>query len=504
MNIHFAPAKPERRVKIKVVGVGGAGGNAVNRMVEAGLADVDFYAVNTDSQALEASRAHQQLVIGSRLTRGLGAGGDPVIGRQAAEEDRELLAALVEDADMVFVTAGMGGGTGTGAAPLVAEAARQHGALTVAIVTRPFEFEGTRRMAQAEAGLADLREHVDALLVIPNERLMEIDVPDNGMTTIFQIADNVLYEATRGLSDIIAQHAVVNLDFADVRTVMKDSGAAIMGTGRAAGAGRARVAAEQAICSPLLENVDIQGSRAVLVYLTAACVSRDDLREAMGHVQHAAGSDAHIFFGFAQDDTLGDDLRITVIATGFPVRAESRRPLAAVAAAGGPPAGRDPAVVTLEAEPGARDVEVAEISAAASVSAEALDAAARDETSQAPRSLEPPEETREDISVNDGNRIFYDDMSLHDRPCAAAVEGHSHIAEQAVPASEPLAAMAAAAGAAPQQPAQTPTGQRFLEPLGSVKLHDGVEPNGAAGARFRSTALGEDMLRPAWERKYVD
>jgi len=371
MNIQFAPDNgPQRRVKIKVVGVGGAGGNAVDRMIENGLSEVDFYAVNTDGQALDRSRAHQTLVIGGELTRGLGAGGDPQIGRSAAEEDREVLAALVEDADMVFVTAGMGGGTGTGAAPVVAEVARAGGALTVAVVTRPFLFEGFRRLEQAEAGLAALREHVDALLVIPNERLMEIDLPDGGMTEVFRVADNVLYEATRGISDIIAQHAVVNLDFADVRTVMKDSGAAIMGTGRAAGEGRATAAAEQAINSPLLENVDIHGSRAVLVYLAAGNVGREDLRGAMGYIQQAAGAEAHVFFGFANDESLGDELQVTVIATGFPAG------LAAPTATPAASAGADAAVASAAADASGSATAAATQSSAADDSQAAADASA--------------------------------------------------------------------------------------------------------------------------------
>lgn len=460
MNIHFAPGKPERRVKIKVIGVGGAGGNAVNRMIANGLADVDFFAVNTDSQALEFSRAHQTLVIGNRLTRGQGAGGDPEIGRQAAEEDSDLLDALVEDADMVFVTAGMGGGTGTGAAPLVAAAARASGALTVAVVTRPFAFEGVCRQIQAEAGLAALREQVDALLVIPNERLMEVEVPDHSMTTVFEVADNVLYEATRGISDIIARHAVVNLDFADIRTVMKNSGAALMGTGRAAGVERGAIAARQAIGSPLLEDVDILGSRAVLVYLTAACVSRDDLREAMVAVQNAAGNEAHIFFGFANDETLGEDLRITVIATGFP----------AVSA------------------PGAADLaaELAMPAAAAEPEGERHAVPASD----VPPPLDPVIEPE-----------FATPPPSDPTPDTEPVREETPLAMPVL-----LAAQAAAgstySAAAPA--VLTDTSRRFLEPLGAVKLQEETLDAPPTGERFRSTRLGEDMLRPAWERKYVD
>jgi cell division protein FtsZ len=496
MNIHFAPAKPPRRVRIKVLGVGGAGGNAVNRMVEAGLADIDFYAINTDAQALDASRAHQTVVIGSRLTRGLGAGGDPEVGRQAAAEDSELLSALVDDADMVFVTAGMGGGTGTGAAPLIAAAARERGALTVAIVTRPFAFEGRRRLAQAEAGLLALRDHVDALLVIPNERLMEIEVADAGMTSVFRLADNVLYEATRGISDIIAQNAVVNLDFADVRTVMKDSGAAIMGTGRAAGAGRARLAAEQAIRSPLLEDVDIHGSRAVLVYLTAACVDREDLREAMGCIQSAAGNEAHVFFGFANTEQLGEDLQITVIATGFPGRAGDQSQAAVPAAA------------------------VEEIDASATDAAPETAAAAPtviEPSASAPEAAEDPDIPPEPLlrtvgesAIGDGAETAVEHGGVTDASTSSehAVEP---AAEATAAADHGLAALAAAAGGqarlfggAAEFADAHETSQRFLQPLGSVKLQDAAPEPNPTGQRFRSTVLDDDKLRPAWERKYVD
>ena len=462
MNIHFAPDNnKQRRVNIKVVGVGGAGGNAVNRMIEAGLSEVDFYAVNTDGQALDTSRAHQTLVIGNDLTRGLGAGGDPAVGRAAAEEDRELLAAMVEDADMVFVTAGMGGGTGTGAAPVIAEVARKSGALTVAVVSRPFLFEGFHRMEQAETGLAALRDQVDALLVIPNERLMEIDLAEGGMTEVFRVADNVLYEATRGISDIIAQQAVVNLDFADVRTVMQDSGAAIMGTGRASGESRATKAAEQAVRSPLLEDVDIHGSRAVLVYITAAAVDRDDLRGAMGHIQQAAGADAHVFFGFANDESLGDDIQVTAIATGFPAG---------------------------QTHPETTASSMADVEPVAAATEEPV-----------PEPTPEPEPVMTD-------------------PVLEEVEPSAEIA---APESEPepaesLAALAAAAGGQARRvesvdvempsPAPSETSRRFLDPLGAVKLGGDEQPAQPthSSQRFRSSVLGDDKLRPAWERKYVD
>jgi cell division protein FtsZ len=556
MNIHFAPdASRERRVKIKVVGVGGAGGNAVNRMVEAGLSEVDFYAVNTDGQALDTSRAHQTLVIGSQLTRGLGAGGDPSVGRGAAEEDREVLAGMVEDADMVFVTAGMGGGTGTGAAPIVAELARKGGALTVAVVTKPFMFEGFRRMAQAEAGLEALREHVDALLVIPNERLMDIDLPDGGMTEVFKVADNVLYEATRGISDIIAQHAVVNLDFADVRTVMQDSGAAIMGTGRAAGEDRAAKAAETAIRSPLLENVDIHGSRAVLVYISAGNVGRDDLRGAMNHIQQAAGADAHVFFGFANDESLGEDIQVTVIATGFNAAAPaSDRPAATVAATAEPAAPVE-AVPDVAATPMpvADDHTVEETAAEEPVVA--CDAPVLEEpaTVSAEPSLDsqpsPPDDVFDtgpeivlppppELPDTPDEVLSAEPVDLPEPPAMVAAPAETVMAEEQVrvdavaeepavvaepaPAQEAvgggLAALAAAAGGqarvvepSASVPASAPapasdTSRRFLDPMGAVRIGGQDQPptTAPAGQRFRDSVLGDDKMRPAWERKYVD
>jgi len=491
MNIHFAPEHHERRVRIKVIGVGGAGGNAVNRMVEAGLAEVDFYAVNTDGQALDTSRAHQTLVIGDELTRGLGAGGDPSLGRRAAEEDRALLAGLVEDADMVFVTAGMGGGTGTGAAPVVAQVAREGGALTVAVVTRPFLFEGRRRAEQAEAGLEALRDHVDAMLVIPNERLMEIEVADIAMSEVFRVADNVLYEATRGISDIISQHAVVNLDFADVRTVMKDSGAAIMGTGRASGQDRALQAAEVAINSPLLEDVDIHGSRAVLVYLTARDVTRNDLAGAMNLIQDAAGTDAHIFFGFGNDDALDDDLLVTVIATGFP-GGRGERAAARVAV----PASEAVAADTPEPDPSAQPMHAPPVAA-----------------------LEPePELGPEPEPVSEPEPEPEPELELIEDPGppASGVAAEPGEPDPWVKATDPpaemattrLAELAAAAGGgtAGEHAPPSATSQRFLEPLGTVKLSGGDQADVATetGQRFRRSVLSQDKSRPAWERKYVD
>lgn len=307
----------EELAKIRVIGVGGAGGNAVNRMIESGLGGIEFIAVNTDAQALRQSRAHQAIQIGCQVTRGLGSGGDPGVGRRAVEEDEATITDALHGADMVFVTAGMGGGTGTGAAPVVARVARELGALTVAIVTKPFAFEGQVRMRQAEAGAEELRKNVDTMIMIPNQRLLEVVPPTTTMRDAFRVADNVLYEATRGIYEIISRPNLVNLDFADVRSVMKGMGVALMGTGRATGEQRAEAAAQAAISSPLLENVHIRGSRAVLVNLTGADLGIDEVSRAMNLIQDAVGPQAHIIFGYGLDESLGETLQVTVIATGY-------------------------------------------------------------------------------------------------------------------------------------------------------------------------------------------
>ena len=286
MMFEFAE-EAERLAVIKVAGIGGAGGNAVGRMIEANLTGVEFLAVNTDLQALKESPAHNPLQIGAQLTKGLGSGGNPAVGQAAAEEDRKTIAAAVAGEDMVFVTAGMGGGTGTGAAAVVADIARDEGALTVGIVTRPFQFEGQVRGQQAEEGIRRLQKAVDTLIVIPNQRLLEVVPPNTSMQDAFRIADNVLYEATRGIYEIITRHDHVNLDFADVRSVMKDMGVAIMGTGRAEGENRAVEAAKAAISSPLLEDVEIAGSKAVLVNVLGREVELHDTAAAMQYIQDA-------------------------------------------------------------------------------------------------------------------------------------------------------------------------------------------------------------------------
>lgn len=306
--------------KIKVIGVGGGGGNAVNTMIRSGLEGVDFIVANTDAQALKASLAPHKIQLGKDLTKGLGAGADPDIGRDAALEDRMELQDYLSDADMVFITAGMGGGTGTGAAAVVAQIARELGALTVAVVTKPFAFEGKRRRKHAEQGVARLRECVDTLITIPNQRLLQVATPDLSMLDAFKLADNVLVNAVRGISDIINTPGLINVDFADVKTVMSSMGHALMGIGYGAGAERALSAAKQAISSPLLEDVDIEGATGILINITAGTnVSIMEVNNACMVIQEAAHEDANIIFGAVIDEALGDEIRITVIATGFPV-----------------------------------------------------------------------------------------------------------------------------------------------------------------------------------------
>ncbi len=304
--------------KMKVVGVGGAGGNAVNRMIDGNLNGVDFISVNTDLQALENCKANARLQIGRVLTKGLGAGANPEIGRKAVEEDRETLFESLEDADMIFVTAGMGGGTGTGAAPVVAEIAKDLGALTVGIVTKPFLFEGPKRMKRALEGIAELKESVDTLIVIPNQRLLSVVPKDTPLNAAFQIADEILLQATRGISDLIAIPGLVNLDFADVRTIMSEMGDALMGSGVAEGEHRAVEAAQQAISSPLLEDISIEGALGVIVNVSGSeNMTLHEVNDATMVISEAAGQDANIIFGAVLDDQLNDQMRVTVIATGF-------------------------------------------------------------------------------------------------------------------------------------------------------------------------------------------
>ncbi len=302
---------------IKVVGCGGGGGNAVNRMVQAGLKGVEFIAVNTDMQALTMSGAHVKIQIGDKVTKGLGAGAVPEVGRRSAEESREEIAAALKGADLVFVTAGMGGGTGTGCAPVVAEIAREQGALTIAVVTKPFSFEGKQRMRNAEAGINDLKQRVDTLVVIPNDRLLQVVSKGTSMVEAFGIADDVLRQGIQGISDLIALPALINLDFADVKTVMESGGMAHMGIGYGDGENKMVQAAKNAISSPMLETT-IDGARAVLINITGgADISIIEINEAANLIMEAADPDANIIFGAGIDESMGDQVRITVIATGF-------------------------------------------------------------------------------------------------------------------------------------------------------------------------------------------
>jgi cell division protein FtsZ len=529
MNIQFVE-NPDRLARIKVLGIGGAGGNAVNRMIEAGLTGVEFHAVNTDAQALKQSRAHQVLAIGSQLTRGLGAGGNPAIGREAAEEDRDLIARLVDGADMVFVTAGMGGGTGTGAAPVAAAAARAAGALTVAIVTKPFLFEGDVRRRQAEAGIAALREEVDTLIVIPNQRLLEVVSPTATMQEAFRTADEVLYQATRGIYEIIARPAVVNLDFADVRTVMKDMGVALVGTGHAAGDDRAVVAARAAVASPLLEDVDIRGAQAVLVNLVGAQVTLQDTAQAMQYVQDAAGPQAHIIFGYGVDDALGDELQVTVIATGFPGHvaepAETSAPSLAFRwrrePAVEPAASVEPQPMPDVVEPVRPEPEPISV------------VAAEPEPDGYQEPADEPEPESEPVVYGEPATFLWPEpeparepepvLNQVDEPRPELAAILARLAEVApVPSSEPESApwaMAAAAGESdsrwqpqivtslPAAPVPAPpapptessleTSQRFLRPVGSQDLRPGPRQDG------RGDSLIDDLNAPAYTRKYMD
>ena len=308
---------PDNVVNIKVVGVGGGGNNVVNRMVNTGTKGVDFIAVNTDKQALSKSAATYKIQIGEKLTNGQGAGSNPEVGRKSAEENRNQIAKALEDADMVFITAGMGGGTGTGAAPIVADIAKELGVLTVGVVTKPFRFEGMRRMKQAEGGISELRNKVDSLVIIPNERLKLATDQKITMLNAFEIADDVLQQAVQSISDLIKNTGFINLDFADVSAVMQDAGRAHMGVGRAAGKNKAEEAAKMAISSPLLET-SINGARGVLINVTGSMdIGLEEVEQAATLVQQAVHPDALTIFGATFDETLDDEIRVTVIATGF-------------------------------------------------------------------------------------------------------------------------------------------------------------------------------------------
>ena len=304
--------------RIKAIGIGGGGGNAVNTMIEEGLRGVDFIVANTDSQALDVSRAEIKIQIGDSLTKGLGAGANPEVGRRAAMEDKERIREYLTGADMIFITAGMGGGTGTGGAPIVASVARELGALTVGVVTKPFIFEGKRRMQQAEEGIRDLKDKVDTLVVIPNQRLLSVAGKSTTLLETFRVADGVVTQAVRGISDLIVTPGLINLDFADVRTVMKDMGFALMGASSASGENRAVEAAGHAISSPLLEDISINGARGVLINVTGGPdMGLLEVNEAATLIQEEAHEDATIIFGAVIDENIENELRITVIATGF-------------------------------------------------------------------------------------------------------------------------------------------------------------------------------------------
>ena len=308
----------EQEARIKVIGIGGGGGNAINRMITEALNGVQFIAVNTDHQALEMNGASNKLQIGRNITRGLGAGANPNVGRQALLEEESDLRSIVRDCDMIFITAGMGGGTGTGAAPEIARIAREEGALTVAIVTKPFLFEGKQRMDRAEEGIAQLREQVDTLLVIPNQRLMGVVEKNTSLFDAFRLADNVLHQAVKGIADMITIHGMINLDFADVRTVMSEVGGALMGVGVSSGEHRALEAAQKAISSPLLDDISIRGASGVLINITGGDdLTLYDVQDATNVIYETTGNDANIIFGTVVDPSLGDEVRVTVIATGI-------------------------------------------------------------------------------------------------------------------------------------------------------------------------------------------
>ncbi len=487
MMFEFAD-EVERLTDIRVAGVGGAGGNAIGRMIDAGLSGVEFMALNTDLQALNDCPSHRSLQIGGILTKGLGSGGNPDVGQAAAEEDRETIAQAVSGANMVFVTAGMGGGTGTGAAPVVAEVAKECGALTVGIVTRPFLFEGRVRQEQAERGIARLREAVDTLIVVPNQRLLEIVPPNTSMNDAYRIADNVLYEATRGIFEIISRHDAMNLDFADVCSVMRGMGEAMMGTGRAEGEDRAQKAAEQAISSPLLEDVSIAGSQAVLVNVLGREVQLHETAAAMQYIQDAAGPQAHVIFGYGIDESLGDTLQVTVIATGFQ-QGQNSDHVAAVPvieeAVAQEPDPEEPPVFAedLDEDPGCDPRSLDEILAHAS---------------EAPRAMpetEPEPEKK------------------------AELEPSPALEEAVAKDEEPpfLFAQAAAAGAAEPHDVPASTAERFLRPVGTRSIGEVEIPEAGTGLREetprvnRSEAAGlgpdnpgDDRKAPAYIRKYMD
>ncbi|MDH7499317.1 MAG: cell division protein FtsZ [candidate division NC10 bacterium] len=317
MNFRFEE-ESERPAQIKVIGIGGGGCNAVSRMATSDFGGVDFVVINTDAQALKASPVSSKLQIGEKLTKGLGAGSDPEIGRKAAIEDTDKILSLLEGCDMVFITAGLGGGTGTGASPIVANLAKEMGILTVAVVTKPFQFEGKVRARQAEDGLMELKAAVDTLITIPNQRLLNVVERQTSFLDAFRIADSVLQQAVQGISDLVVIPGLINLDFADVRTIMAEKGMALMGTGSASGENRAAEAANRAITSPLLEDVSIEGAKGILINITGSSnLTLYEVNEASSAVFQAAHPDAHVIFGAVVDEKMANEMKVTVIATGF-------------------------------------------------------------------------------------------------------------------------------------------------------------------------------------------
>jgi len=338
INIFIDDDPPLTGARIKVIGIGGGGSNAVNRMIEAGIEGIEFLVANTDLQALKRSRAPIKIQLGSRLTKGLGAGADPNVGREAALEDTDKIIEVLEGADMVFVTTGLGGGTGTGAAPIIASLATELDALTVAVVTKPFHFEGRRRMQQADHGLRELRECVDTVITIPNERLLHTVDRGVSLADSFKVADDVLRQAVQGISDLITVPDLINLDFADVKSIMQGMGMALMGAGRATGENRAIEATQQAISSPLLEEATIQGAKGVLINITGGPdLTLFEVNAASSIIRESADDDANIIFGAVIDETLTDEMKITVIATGFDRESASVASAAATTAIPAPP-----------------------------------------------------------------------------------------------------------------------------------------------------------------------
>ncbi|HEY0364946.1 MAG TPA: cell division protein FtsZ [Pyrinomonadaceae bacterium] len=338
INIFIDDDPPLTGARIKVIGIGGGGSNAVNRMIEAGIEGIEFLVANTDLQALKRSRAPIKIQLGSRLTKGLGAGADPNVGREAALEDTDKIIEVLEGADMVFVTTGLGGGTGTGSAPIIASLATELDALTVAVVTKPFHFEGRRRMQQADNGLRELRECVDTVITIPNERLLHTVDRGVSLADSFKVADDVLRQAVQGISDLITVPGLINLDFADVKSIMQGMGMALMGAGRARGENRAIEATQQAISSPLLEEATIQGAKGVLINITGGPdLTLYEVNAASSIIRESADDDANIIFGAVIDETLTDEMRITVIATGFDRESASVASAAATTAIPAPP-----------------------------------------------------------------------------------------------------------------------------------------------------------------------